>query len=126
MRQIPKGEVHALTALLMGMKLAVDHPGLIALKEKMLGALEAKTSPQVTPALLSAAKSSAPIPVLEEGRKLYTTRCAECHDLEMVDSRSVSGWEKMVGSMSGRAHLNSEQQSRIVQYLTVALNGMQQ
>jgi hypothetical protein len=44
----------------------------------------------------------------------------------MVDSRSASGWEKMVGSMSGRAHLNGEQQARIVQYLTVALNGMQQ
>lgn len=126
MRKIPKGEVHAITALQMGLKLAVDHPGLISLKQDMLSALESKTSPQVTPALLSAAKSSAPLATLEEGRKLYTTRCAECHDLEMLENRSVSSWERMVGGMSGRAHLNGEQQSKIMQYLTVALNGMQQ
>ncbi len=126
MRKIPKGEVHALTALQLGLKLAVDHPGLLALKQEMLGALEERTAPPLTPALLSAARNSAPLATLEEGRKLYTTRCAECHDLEMVDSRSASGWEKMVGNMSGRAHLKGDEQARIVQYLTVALNGMQQ
>lgn len=127
MRKIPKGEVHALTALQLGLKLAVDHPGLVALKAEMLGALEERTAPPLTPALLSAARATpASLPTLEEGRKLYTTRCAECHDLEMVDSRSASGWEKMVGNMSGRAHLKGDEQARIVQYLTVALNGMQQ
>ena len=52
------------------------------------------------------------------------TRCTECHDLEMVDSRSISGWQKMVGSMSRRAHLNDDQQARILEYLAAAENTM--
>jgi hypothetical protein len=44
----------------------------------------------------------------------------------MLDNRSVSGWEQKVAGMSGRAHLNGEQQSKIMQYITVALNGSTQ
>jgi len=34
----------------------------------------------------------------------------------------MSGWQKMVGSMSGRAHLSQEQQARILEYLAAAEN----
>lgn len=120
MRRIPKGEVHALTALERGLKLCVDHPGLMDLKREMQGALEGRTAPQLTAALLTLARATAPMAELEEGRKLYTTRCTECHDLEMVDSRSLGGWEKTVASMARRAHVDGAQQARILAYLAVA------
>ena len=124
MRRIPGGTVHALTALEMGLKACIDHPGLRELKKDMQSAMEERTSPPVTPAFLAAAKVPTSSQALTEGHKLYTTRCTECHDLEMVDSRSISGWQKMVGSMSRRAHLNDEQQARILEYLAAAENTM--
>lgn len=125
MRKIPKGEVHAITALQLGLKLAVDHPGLIALKREMQGAVEERTAPPVTPAFLAATKTKTPVATLEEGRKLYTVRCTECHDLETLDSRSAANWEKMVGSMSRRAGLKGDEQARIVEYLSVAVNAVE-
>jgi hypothetical protein len=58
---------------------------------------------------------------LEEGRRLYTNRCAECHDLEMLDSRSIGGWERMVSGMARRANLTGTEKERVMDYLTAAL-----
>jgi hypothetical protein len=124
MRRLPGGMVHALTALEMGLKVCVDHPGLRELKKDMQEAFEERTSPPVTPAFLAAAKVPTSPAALTEGHKLYTERCTECHDLDLVDSRSNSGWQKIVGSMSRRAHLNDEQQARILEYLAAAENTM--
>ncbi len=122
MRRFLKGEVHALTAIEHGLKLCADHPQLLALKKEMSGAFEERTSPAVTPAFLAAAKVSTPAAALEEGHKLYTTRCTECHDLELIDSRGMSGWQKAVAGMSRRAGLSSAEQTRILDYLAAAEN----
>ncbi|HYR58208.1 MAG TPA: hypothetical protein VEO95_06250, partial [Chthoniobacteraceae bacterium] len=122
MRRFLKGEVHALTAIEHGLKLCADHPQLLALKKEMSGAFEERTSPAVTPAFLAAAKVSTPAAALEEGHKLYTTRCTECHDLELIDSRGMSGWQKAVAGMSRRAGLSSTEQTRILDYLAAAEN----
>jgi hypothetical protein len=119
MRKIFKGTPHALTALEMGLKLCADHPQLIALKKEMAGAFEERTAPPVTPAFLTAA-GGGDAKELTEGHSLYTNRCTECHDLELIDSRSMSSWEKMVGSMSRRAGLDEAQQARILTYITAA------
>jgi hypothetical protein len=124
MRKFTGGTPHALTALEHGLKVCTDHPKLIALKKEMSGEFEQRTAPEVTPAMLTAAKSSGPLNTLQEGRKLYTTRCAECHDLELIDSRSVSSWEKAVGGMAGRAKLSDPEKARIMDYLTVAWNSL--
>jgi cytochrome c1 len=120
MRHFNKGEVHALTAIEHGLKIAVDHPQLLALKKEMSGAFEERTSPPVTPAFLAAAKVSTPAPALTEGHQLYTTRCTECHELELIDSRGMSGWEKAVSGMSRRAGLKGDEQQRILDYLAAA------
>lgn len=119
MRRMTKGTPHALTALDMGLKLCVDLPQLIALKKEMSAAFEEKTAPPVTTAFLSAAGGGDAI-ILAEGHSLYTNRCTECHDLELIDSRTVSGWQRAIASMSRRAGLNSAQQARILDYLTAA------
>jgi hypothetical protein len=124
MRRFEKGAVHALTALEQGLKSCADHPHLLALKLEMQALFEERTAPPITPAFLAAAGAEASKTSLEEGRKLYTTRCTECHDLELLDSRSISGWRDMVGSMSRRAGIDGGQQSKIVEYLTAAQRGL--
>jgi hypothetical protein len=125
MRRFEGGAVHALNALDRGMRLCADHPKLLALKKEMQSAFEERTAPPVTPAFLAAARTSVSREALEEGRRIYTTRCTECHDLELVDSRSIGGWEKMVSSMSRRAHVDAAQQARILDYLAAAQNGIE-
>ncbi len=124
MRHFNKGEVHALTAIEHGLKLCADHPQLVALKKEMSTAFEERTSPPVTPAFLAAAKVSTSSSALTEGHKLYTTRCTECHDLELIDSRGMSGWQKTVAGMSRRANLTDAQQARILDYLAAAQNSV--
>jgi hypothetical protein len=119
MRRIFKGTPHALTALEMGLKLCADHPQLLALKKDMSSAFEEGTAPPVTPAFMAAVKGGDE-KELAEGHSLYTNRCTECHDLELIDSRTLSSWERMVGSMSRRAGLNDTQQARIVAYIGAA------
>jgi hypothetical protein len=110
----------ALLALERGLKTCADLPQLIKLREDLSGALEEKTAPPVTPAFLSIAKSGVPTATLEEGRKLYMTRCTQCHDLEMLDSRSATAWKSEVSSMARRAKIDEAQQGVIVQYLAAA------
>jgi cytochrome c5 len=125
MRHFEKGAIHALTAIEMGLKKCADHPKLLALKKEMSAAFEERTAPPVTPAFLTAAKAKSSAQVLEEGHRLYTTRCTECHDLELLDSRSIAGWQRAVASMAGRAKLTDAQQARILDYLTAAQSGME-
>ncbi|MEQ1860289.1 MAG: hypothetical protein ABMA13_10160 [Chthoniobacteraceae bacterium] len=119
MRRFEKGTIHALTAIEMGLKACADHPKLVALKKEMQGAFEERTSPPLSTAMLALAKG-APRAAIEEGRQLYTTRCTECHDLELLDSRSLSAWERAVGGMAARAKLTGAQRARILEYIAVA------
>ena len=110
----------ALLALERGLKTCADLPQLLQLRDELSGALEEKTAPPVNPAFLAATKSSVAPDRLEEGRQLYTTRCTQCHDLEMLDSRSASSWKSEVSSMARRAKINDTQQGIIVEYLAAA------
>jgi hypothetical protein len=110
----------ALLALERGLKLCSDHPRLLKLREEMSGALEERTAPPVTPEFLAAAKPAAPAERLEQGRQLYTTRCTQCHDLEMLDSRTVGNWKSEVAGMARRAKVDDAQQNVIMEYLAAA------
>jgi hypothetical protein len=119
MRRFEKGPIHALTGIEQGLKLCADHPKLRALKQEMSAAFEERTSPPINAALLKLAGDT-PAATLEEGRKLYTTRCAECHELELLDSRTIAAWREAVASMARRAKIDGTQQARIIAYLTAA------
>jgi hypothetical protein len=119
-----KGVIHALTALEMGLKLCADHPKLLALRKEMQSAFEERTAPPVTQAFLKAAGSEVSAKAMEDGRRLYTNRCTECHDLELLDSRSVNAWRDVVGTMARRAKIDGGQQARIVEYLAAAQRGL--
>lgn len=120
MQRQPNGAVHALSAIDDGLKLCTDHTDLRELRKTLAAAFEEKTSPQVTPAFVSIAKAGTSAPMLEEGRKLYTVRCTECHDLEMLDGRTLTSLSGMVGSMSRRAGLSDAEKTRILDYIAAA------
>lgn len=120
MRRFEGGVIHALSAIDDGIKLCSDHMKLRELRKELGSAFEERTSPPVTPAFLAAAKVSTPRKALEDGRHLYTNRCTECHDLDMLDSRSRTSWESIVSGMSRRAGLSPEEKSRIMDYITAA------
>jgi hypothetical protein len=120
MQRQPNGAVHALSAIDDGLKLCTDHTDLRDLRKTLAAAFEEKTSPQVTLAFVSIAKAGTSAPMLEEGRKLYTVRCTECHDLEMLDGRTLTSLSSMVGSMSRRAGLSDAEKTRILDYIAAA------
>lgn len=117
-----KGVIHALSALEDGLKLCSDHAGLRDLRRQMQAQFEERTSPLVNAAFMAKAKSPGAEKALNDGRELYVNRCAECHDLEMLDSRGYSGWERTVGGMARRAGLDGGEQSKIMAYIAAALN----
>jgi len=124
-RRFEGGVIHALSAIDDGLKICADHVKLRELRKELNASFEERTSPPVTPVFLAAAKVSTPREQLEEGRRLYTSRCTECHDLEMLDSRSLGAWEKMVAGMSRRANLKGAEQARIMDYLAAAQRTME-
>lgn len=121
MKRFDKGAVHALSAIDDGLKICADHPRLRTLRSEMNSQFEVRTSPQVDATFLSAAKVKTSKDVLEDGRRIYTSRCAECHDLEMLDSRSVSGWDRIVTGMARRAGLTAAEKNRVMDYITAAV-----
>jgi hypothetical protein len=120
MRRFEGGVIHALSAIDDGLKLCSDHVKLRELRKELSAAFEERTSPPVTPAFLAAAKVSTSRKELEEGRHLYTNRCTECHDLDMLDSRSRTAWDSIVTGMSRRAGLSPAEKARIMDYITAA------
>ncbi len=125
MRRFEKGAIHAMSAIDDGLKLCADHAGLRALRQEMAAQFEERTSPPITPAFLAAVKAKGAGDALAEGRKLYTTRCTECHDLEMLDTRNLGGWDKAVAGMARRANLKGGEQARILEYLRAALTAVE-
>ncbi len=119
-RRFDNGAIHALSAIDDGLKLCADHADLRELRKELSAAFEERTSPQVTPAFVTLAKVSTPTPALAEGRRLYTNRCTECHDLEMLDGRTLTGWERMVSSMGRRANLSDKEKGQILDYIAAA------
>jgi len=124
MRRFKKGAVHALTAIEHGLKRAADHPKLLTLRKEMESLFEERTAPPVTPQLISASGSSLSAKVLEDGHRLYTTRCTECHELELLDSKSMPNWRTAVAGMARRANLTPAEEARILDYLSVAQSGL--
>ena len=50
----------------------------------------------------------------ENGFKLYKYNCAGCHNLHKPDDYTISGWEKVLPEMLGRAKINSENDAKLI------------
>ena len=54
---------------------------------------------------------------LQEGQKLYSITCNQCHGLKTPQSRTKEKWMKVIPKMSVKAKINPEQEELITQYL---------
>ena len=50
----------------------------------------------------------------QKGFKLYKFNCAGCHNLHKPDSYTISGWEKVLPEMLGRAKISSETEAKLI------------
>ena len=77
--------------------------------------------PEVSPALISNARSDqVDIAQLQDGRRLFLSRCLECHTLPPVAKYSRNEWPHLVSRMAGRANLSPGEQAVITAYLRAA------
>jgi len=77
--------------------------------------------PAITPALIANARPDhASANDLATGRKLFVSRCLECHTLPSVTKHSPDEWPTLVSRMSGRANLSASDQCAIIAYLRAA------
>jgi hypothetical protein len=77
--------------------------------------------PEVSPALISNARPDhADAEQLQNGHRLFVSRCLECHTLPPVTKYSRDEWPYLVSRMSNRANLSASDQSAIIAYLRAA------
>jgi len=77
-----------------------------------------KSAPPVTAAFIRAGQQeNVNGRTLEAGRKVFLNRCIACHALPDVTKREAARIPRVVGWMSSRAHLTSEQHEALVKYL---------
>jgi mono/diheme cytochrome c family protein len=66
------------------------------------------------------ARGSANQQKLTEGRALFVSRCIDCHSLPPGTKYSAEEWPALVAKMSGRAHLQADQQESVIAYILAA------
>ncbi len=70
--------------------------------------------------LANSTVSGVSLGTLELGRKVFTTKCTECHVARPIGGYSAAQWRHYVGVMSPRAHLSVEEHAALESYLLVA------
>src|SRR6476619_2448325 len=79
------------------------------------------TPPEVSPALISNARPDhVDAEQLQNGHRLFVSRCLECHTLPPVTKYSRDEWPYLVSRMSNRANLSGSDQFAIIAYLRAA------
>src|SRR5256885_7610845 len=76
-------------------------------------------APPVTESFIQAGRlhEKADAPTLAEGRQVFLNRCIACHALPNPARFDSERLTRIVGWMSGRAHLSPEQHEALVKYL---------
>ena len=57
---------------------------------------------------------------LERGRKIYATRCTECHVARPIAGQSVEQWRHVIDIMAPRAGLQPDDRAALEAYLVAA------
>jgi hypothetical protein len=77
--------------------------------------------PEISPALVANARPDhADANMLATGRKLFVSRCLECHTLPPVTKYSKDEWPYLVSRMSDRANVSASEKAAIIAYLRAA------
>ena len=65
-------------------------------------------------------RESADLATLNEGRRLFVSRCIDCHTLPPFWHYSAKDWPGIVDSMAHRANLKRNERDAIVAYILAA------
>jgi mono/diheme cytochrome c family protein len=77
--------------------------------------------PPITPAMMNAGqRDHADLATLNEGRRLFVSRCIDCHTLPPFWHYSAKDWPGLVESMAHRANLKRNERDAIVAYILAA------
>ena len=69
---------------------------------------------------------SADLATLERGRKIFTTRCTECHVARTIANYSVPEWRHFISVMAPRAKLQPNDRASLEAYLIAARQSLPQ
>lgn len=75
-------------------------------------------APPVSPAMT--ARAGKPASTLEEGRRLYTGRCATCHTIDPVGKYTATRWREIIPEMADEAKLTPAERDALLTYLLAA------
>ena len=75
-------------------------------------------APPVTVTMAASARTSAS--VLEQGRRLYVSRCATCHSLDPLSKYTASRWREIIDDMADEAELTASEESSVLAYVLAA------
>ena len=79
------------------------------------------TPPAVTPELAARASSKTlTVAQLQHGRRLFASRCIECHTLPVVNAHEKTEWPCLVDWMAKRASLKREERDAVLAYILAA------
>ena len=56
-----------------------------------------------------------------EGKKVYTKRCQQCHELKTVTNFTQQQWDRILPNMSRNAGIDEVAESKIAQYIRMEL-----
>jgi mono/diheme cytochrome c family protein len=86
-------------------------------------AIDRFAPPPVTQALVArASPDHATAPQLKTGRKIFASRCIDCHTLPVVSRYSRDQWPRLVSRMASRADLTADEEQSVIAYLRAAAN----
>lgn len=75
-------------------------------------------APPVSPAM--SARAGRPASILEQGRRLYTGRCATCHTIDPVGKHSALRWSGIIAEMADEAKLTPTEKDAVLAYILAA------
>jgi cytochrome c5 len=65
-------------------------------------------------------KQHVDLATLHEGRRLFVSRCIECHTLPTVSAHSAAEWPRLIDEMAGRANLKPAERNAVLAYILAA------
>jgi len=63
------------------------------------------------------AKQHVDLAALRDGRRLFVSRCIECHTLPAVGKHTAAEWPALIDEMAGRANLKPDQRVAVLAYI---------
>lgn len=54
---------------------------------------------------------------LDEGKKIYTTKCTKCHEEMKITPRSEKSWIHEIDEMSPKAELTADEKLKLTKYI---------